>query len=51
MALPYLRATMIELDLATVITLHVACARGCGTFFHLRRLGVKPAALETLGLA
>lgn len=52
MAPLYQRATMIELDLATVITLHVAVLlAGCGTFFHLRRLGVKPAALETLGLA
>lgn len=42
---------MIELDLATVITLHVSgLLAGCGAFFHLRQLGVKPGALEWLGL-
>lgn len=42
---------MIELDLSTVIALHVAVLlAGCGAFFHLRRLGVKPGALNWLAL-
>lgn len=41
---------MIKLDLSTVLVLHVVVLlAGCGAFFHLRRLGVKPVALGWLG--
>lgn len=47
----HVRPAMIELDLSTVIALHVAVlVAGCGAFFHLRRLGVKPLALQWLAL-
>lgn len=48
---PCSHATMIELDLSTIIMLHVSVLlAGSGAFFHLRRLGVKPGALNWLGL-